>query len=301
MNEKDVAFFGTLLNVETKDVEQYAEEGTLGEKVAALNLMDSTQVDTLKTNLTKEVKESHIGELVADAKKGDIPSDLYKVIKGATLEMTEKDLAKEFGVDSYTSVKDLVSKAISKNKGQADDTKMQELTQKITDLQGINTNLVQEKDDALDAARTEFEGKILKRDKNDMLYNVPFDFSDVEDADLEKVTAQRRQIVDSVFDSKYTLAFDGEKVVVKDQAGDIIKDRATMEPVPALDVLKTIPVELGIKLKSPESGGQGGKSSGKGGSTEFKSEEDFFAYCKDKGILPTSAEGIKVWTERRPK
>lgn len=300
MIEKDVAFFGTLLKIETGDVEKAVEDGSLGEKVAALNLMNTEQVDTLKTNLTKEVKESHMGQLVEEAKKGDLPSDLYKVIKGATLEMTEKELAKKHGVSEYEGIDDLVSKAISKNKGQTDDTKVQDLNQKIIDLQGINENLVTEKDEAITKAKSEYEGKILKRDQTDMVNAIRFDFSDVDDGDLETVTKQRKEIVTSVFDSKFTLAFQDDKVVVLDKAGELQKNPATLEPLPVSDVLKTIPVGLGMKLKSSENGGQGGSSSGNSGGT-FASYQDFEVHCRDNKILPTSAEGIKIWAERKPK
>ena len=301
MEKTDVAYFSTLLNETAEDVEKYSNEGTLSEKVKALNLMDSDQVTTLKTNLTKEVKDNHISELVDEAKKGNLDKDLYKVIKGATLEMTEKDLAKQHGVESYDGINDLVLKAINKNKGQKDDTKTQELTQKVTDLQGVNENLVKEKDDAVKAAKNEYEGKILSRDKKDYIDKIPFDFSDVEQSDLEKITGQRKQIVTSVFDSKFNLVFQGDSVVVQDKENNLVKNPATLEPVPVLDVLKQIPVELGIKLKSPEAGGQGGSSSGGNGSAKFKSVEEFGEYCEAQNIKPNSSEGIKVWAERRPQ
>lgn len=298
MKENDVAFFGTLLNVETKDVETFAEEGTLGEKVTALNLMNTAQVETLKANLTKEVKETHLTDMVDEAKKGNLDKELYKVIKGATLEMTEKDLAKEYGISDFDGINDLVSKAISKNKGQTDDTKTQELTQKITDLQGINENLVKEKTEAVESARTEYEGKILTRDKTDLVNAIPFDFSDVEEAELDKTTTQRKQIVTSVFDSKYDLVFLDNKIVAQDKEGKVVKNPATLDPVPVSDVLKQIPVELGMKLKSPESGGQGGSSSS-GNGAKFTDYNSFEEICAKKGILPTSGEGIKMWAEGR--
>jgi len=299
MNEKDVTFFSTLLNEEAEAVKGYVEEGSLGDKIAALNLMGQDQVETLKSNLTKQVKESHVSELVEQAKKGDLNSDLYKVIKGATLEMTEKDLAKEFGVTEYTGINDLVSKAISKNKGQKDDTKIEELNQKVAELQGINTTLAQEKADAEKSIRSEYEGKILNRDLTDQISAIPFDLTDVEDADLEKVTTQRKTIVQTVFDSKYALKFDGDKAIVTDKDGNVVQNPVTLEPLPVSDVLKTIPAELGIKLKSPESGGRGGKSSGNG-SAKFADINEFNKYCAEKGINPHGAEGIKIWSERRP-
>ena len=71
----------------------------------------------------------------------------------------------------------------------------------------INENLVEEKDEAVTGAKKDYEGKILLREKTDMVNSIPFDFSDVEDVELEKTTSQRKQIVSSVFDSKYDLVY----------------------------------------------------------------------------------------------
>ena len=301
MEKNDVEFFGSLLNAKPEDVEQYASEGTLSEKIKALNLMRSDEVEKLKVNLIRQTKENHINELVEEAKSGTIDKNLYGVIKGAVVEKTERNLAKEYNVDSYEGLNDLVSKAISKNKGHTDDTKIEELTKKISDLQGINQNLVTEKETAVGEAKKEYEGKILTRDKKDMINRIPFDFSDVEQADLEKITGQRKQIVESVFDARYSLAFKDDKVVAMDKEGNVVINAATLDPVPVLDVMKQIPIELGIKVKSPEAGGQGGSSSGGSGTTPFKSIEDFGAYCEQHKINPTSREGIDLWAKRGPK
>ena len=301
MEKNDVEFFGSLLDAKPEEVEQSIADGTLGDKVKALKLMNSGEVETLKTNLTKQVKEDHISELVEEAKSGTIDKNLYGVIKGSVTEKTEKSLAKEYGVDGYSGINDLVSKAISKNKGQTDDTQVQELTKKITDLQGINQGLVTEKDTAVSEAKTEYEGKILKRDKTDMINRIPFDFSDIEQADMEKITGQRKQIVESVFDARYTLGFEGDKVVVFDKESNLVKNPATLEPVPVLDVMNEIPIELGIKIKSPEAGGQGGSSSGGNGTAPFANKDEYVKYCESHGMIANSHEAVKLWRERKPK
>ena len=134
-----------------------------------------------------------------------------------------------------------------------------------------------------------------------MVNSIPFDFSDVEDGELEKTTSQRKQIVTSVFDSKFTLAFQDDKVVVLDKEGNLQKSTATLDPLAVLDVLKKIPIELGMKLKSPESGGQGGSSSGGNGAAKYADYAEFEADCAKKSVLPTSTKGIDMWTEGRPK
>jgi hypothetical protein len=295
MKANDVEFFSTLLNIEAENVEGAIKDGTLSDKVTALGLLNKSQVETLKTNITKEVKNGHIPELVEAAKKGDLDNDLYKVIKGAALEMLEKDLSKEYKVDSYTDVKDLIAKI--SNKTAKPDDKLIELNEKFKALQGVNQNLVTEKDDAVKNVRLEYEGKLLNKSKNDFLNTVPFDYSDVEDSDLEKAANSRKMILGSVFDARFDLKFDGDTVVVTDKEGTALTNPATLDALPVSDVLKTLASELGQKLTSPETGGQGGRSSGGKGGAKFNSETEFYAHLEAKGISQTSDEGLKLWKE----
>lgn len=296
MNEKDVAFFSTLLNLQAEDVKSAVTDGTLGEKIAALELMGKDQVDSLKANLTKEVKSSHLAELSDLARKGELEGDLYKVVKGAAYEMLEKDLSKEYKVDEFKDVKDLVAK-ISNKANKTDDKTLRELNEKLEALKEVNGKLVTEKEEAVQAAKNEYEGKLLSRSKADFLNEVPFDLSDVADAELDKVSQSRRQILSDVFDARYSLSFDEDKVVVSDKDGNVLKNAATLDPTPATDVLKSLASELGQKLKSPESGGQGGKSSsGKPGS-KFATPDDFYNHLAANNISPTSEEGLKLFAD----
>ena len=99
MKENDVEFIGTLLKLEPDAVKSAVEEGTLGEKIKALNLMGGDQVEALKENLAKDVKATYFSELVEKAKKGELDQELYKPIHGAVLEKAEKDLAKTYNVE----------------------------------------------------------------------------------------------------------------------------------------------------------------------------------------------------------
>ena len=295
MIEKDVAFFGSLLGIETEVVEKAIEDGSLGTKVEALGLLNKDQVENLKTNHAKEVKTKYLTELTDSAKKGELPSELYTVVKGASYEKLERDLSKEYGVSEYDDVKDLVAKAIKNKTTQTDDKKLQELTEKNEALQEVNQNLVLEKDKAVTEAQKKYEGMILNKESADETLKVPFDFSDVEESELENIQKSRRGTVDTVFNARYDLAFDdGKPVVMKD--GDILKDPVTLEPVPIVNVKTGIASELGIKLVSPETGGQGGKSSGtKPG--KYSTIEEFNAAMAKQKIMPTSAEGIKAFKD----
>ena len=296
MKENDVEFIGTLLGLEADAVNGAIEDGTIGDKIKALNLMRGDQVETLKDNLTKDVKSSYFSELVEKAKTGELDQELYKPIHGAVLEKTEKDLAKTYEVERGP-LKEMIAKI--SNNGQSNDK--EQLTQKIHDLQEINERLVTEKTEAVSAAKTEYEGKVLMRDKADQLNALPLDFSDVDEEELEKVKTSRKQILNDVFDARFKLSFSDDKLVVKNGQGEIVKNPATLEPLPASDVMGSLAKELGLKLKSPESGGQGGKSSGANGNTPFKSSQEFEEYCDKKGIHIHSPEAIKIWSERRPQ
>jgi len=296
MKENDVEFIGTLLSLEPDAVNSAIEDGTIGDKIKALNLMNGTQVETLKENLTKDVKTNYFGELVEKAKKGELDQDLYKPIHGAVLEMTEKDLAKTYQVERGP-LKDMIAKI--SNNGQSNDT--EQLSQKVRDLQEVNERLVLEKTEAVSAAKTEYEGRVLMRDKTDQLNALPLDFSDVDEAELDKVKTSRKQILNDVFDARFKLSFSDDKLVVKNGQGEIVKNPATLEPLPASDVMGSLARELGLKLKSPESGGQGGSSSGQNANSAFANKAAYDKYISDKGIQSTSAEGLKIWRERRPK
>jgi hypothetical protein len=293
MKDSDVAFFSELLNLEADVVKGAFEEGTLGTRVKDA-VMAKSDVETLKKNLANEVKSAYLDELAEGAKKGEVPQALYKPIHGAVFEKLEKTLSRKHDIADFDNVEDLVEKAISKNKGQSNDTK--ELDDLIAELKEANKKLVKEKEEAEKRITHDYESKILKRDLNDYINNVPFDFSDVEEADMDKVSSIRKRTLTSVFETTYTPELIDGKIIVKDKDGDVLKNEATREPIPVSDVLSSLAKEVGLKLISPESGGQGGKSSGSKSSL-FKSVDDYISYCEDKGIQPTSAEGLKLLKE----
>jgi len=299
MKENDVTYFSTLLNIDAEAIKGAAEDGSLGEKITALGMTSKADVEELKTNLTQQVRNTYLSELEESAKKGELPQELYKPINGAVLEKQEKKLAKEYGVTEYDGFDDLVAKAI-KNTAKPDDTKAQELLEKIGKLQEANTNLVAEKEDAVKAVKEEFNQKSLSRELTDYINRVPFDFSDVEEKDLDSVTAERREILKSVFESQNKLAYNDDKITVFQDDKPLLVEH-TLAPVPISDVLRKTASKLGMKLKSPDTGGQGGSSSGGNGSATFKDVEEYNALCKAKGIGSTSAEGLKIWAERKPK
>jgi len=293
MKENDVAFFGTLLGLDTEAVKGAIEDGSLGDKINALGLMGKGDVETLKTNYAKEVKDSHMAELTEQAKKGELPQDLYKPIHGAVSEKLEKTLSKKFNVADYESVEDLVDKAININKGKSDDTKLQEIQALNEKLVEANKRLVKEGEEAEVRIKSEFESQIINRDLSDLYNSVPFDFSDVNDDELASAQETRKFVLKGVFETNYGAKMNEGKLVVTDKNGDILKDPNTFAPIPVSNVFNDLAKKAGLKLKSPESGGQGGSSSGQKGS-RFKDVDEFNQYCIDNKIVATSAEGLAI-------
>lgn len=292
MKENDVAFFGTLLNIEPEVVEGLITDGLLSAKVKEA-VMVKTDVETMKANYAKEVKGAYLDELAEAAKKGEVPQELYKPIHGAVSEKLEKTLSKKFNVADFENVEDLVSKAISINKGQSDDTQLQELQKLNEDLQEANKRLVKEKEETEVSIRGQFEKQLIDRDLSDMYSSIPFDFSDVADDELDSAKDTRKFVLKGVFETNYGTKLDDGKLVVTDKEGNILKDQNTFAPIPVSNVLSDLAKKSGLKLVSPESGGQGGSSTGNKGS-RFKDVSEFNAYCAEKGIVPTSSEGLAI-------
>ena len=116
MNEKFVAI-AELLNLKAEDVEKAFNEEQPSAFVGLVNSYKDNNVvyskpdfQTFQSNLIS----NHEREQINQAKAGKLNPDIYSVIKGSVSEMNEKELAKEMGIDSYTSYSDLISKVKSK-------------------------------------------------------------------------------------------------------------------------------------------------------------------------------------------
>ena len=82
-------------------------------------------------------------------------------------------------------------------------------------------------------------------------------------------------------------------MVLKD--GEVLKNKATYDPIPVLDVMIQVAKSIGQKLVSPDTGGQGGTSSGKS-TGQYASLEEFEADMKRLNIPSTSNGYIKRYT-----
>lgn len=295
MKENDVEFIATQFGIQKDIVEASVNDGTLSarlkDSLAGKKIYTADEFETFKKNHAIEVTTSYYNELVEKAKKGDVPQDLYKPIKGASYQQLERDLAKEHDISEYKDIKDLLGKVVSKSASNKDP----DLTKKIEDLKTANIKLQEEKENAVKGIEEKYKLKAIDREKLDTLTKVPFDFSDAKAEDLEKVTQKTRTLLKSVFDAEYKMDFDdkGNPVVI-DREGNVKKNGATLEPVSAYEVMVDLAKEYNLKLQSSDKGGQGGKSS-QGDSALFGDAEAYTKYCESKGLNPYSKEALELF------
>jgi len=294
MKENDVAYISEQFGIEKEIVEASIADGTLSTRIQDATkdriVYKKDEFEAFKSNHESEVTNKYFTDLVEKSKKGDIPTELYKNIKGAAYQQLERDLSKRLGVSEFTDINDLIDKAlITSANGKGDEG----LIKQVEELKRANLELKELGDNAVKTVEQKYKDMSLTKDKSSLLNSVPFDFSNVAADQLDSAKQKTQTLLKSVFDSEYTLDYnaDGKLVVLK--GGEVVKNNATLDPVPAQDVFINLAKEYNLKLTSPDTGGQGGKSSGQN-NTLFNSVEEYEAYCKENKISTMSAEGIAM-------
>jgi hypothetical protein len=236
--------------------------------------------ETLKTNLIAD----HEKNLVSLAKNGKLNPEIYGAVKGSVVEMTEKEIAREFDVTNYTSLSDLLSKA--KSKGMSADT----------------AKLIKENED-LKKSALEWEGKYngveseyakkhneqqIATVKNNAINSLELDYP-------AEAKPKQLQLLTSAFNQEYSVKNEGGKIVV--YKGDIPLRNAALEPLALVDVIKGFATDYGFKFVVPDAGGRG-QGSPDNGSSKFKgmSRESFDKYLLDNKLINT-AEADKLFLE----
>ena len=297
MIEQDVTQLSESLGIPKEIIVASDKEGTLSTRIGdALkkNYTDNKTLETFKKNYKDEVINEYFTSLVEGAKKGDVPQELYKPIKGAALQQKERDIAKKYEISEYGSIDDLVDKAVSKTTANGKPTP--EFETKINELKTANLQLQKEKEDAIKTAEKNFTSRILERDKADLISQIPFDFTGVKPEDIESKRAKTQNILKSVFDAEYTLDYDDKQRLVVMKDGKILRNSATLDPVPAKDVIMNVANEYSLKLISPDKGGQGGESS-RQNSAGFHDYESFKQWCISNNYKETSREAVSAWAK----
>jgi molybdopterin converting factor small subunit len=297
MKEQDVAYISEQFGIEKEIVEASVNDGTLGvrlqDSLSAKKIYSNEDFSKLLTNHEVEVKNNYFTELIEKAKKGDIPNELHKPIKGATLQQLERDLSKKYNINEFNDLTDLVERAV-KTKSANGSTPI-EIESQISELKQANLRLVEEKENAVKTVESQYKQRFIDKEKVSALDVIPLDFSDIKTDDIDKARAKTKTLIKSVFDAEYQLDYDEQnRLVVKDREGKTLKNDATRDPLPVDDVMTRLAIEYGFKIKSPEKGGQGGKSSNNE-SGVFANMDAYAEWCAQKGIAQTSKEALEMY------
>jgi len=297
--ENSVTALGQLLGLEPEVVKGALEDDSLVSRINDFKennrIQKKADFEKFETNLRKETEDAYYQKLINDAKSGDLNGDLYKTIKGMALQMTEKDLAKRYGVENYKNLQDVIDQ-VKQSSGGTDDEKVKDLTDKINELKEANLKLEKKAEDAVSEEKRKYKTRFLETELSQAVGTLPFDFDGLGAEEKQAAQNTTKEIISSVFATRYKLGTDDDysAVTVSDKNGDVVKSEATREPVPVTDVLVKLAKELNMKLKSPEKGGQGGSSSQSSTSTSFASEADLNDAIAAGKIDPYSKEALEA-------
>ena len=246
--EKIVSFLSSVLKIDpaalSKQLETDEGKKEIEGKLKNLNIFSS---DDLKTRDIK-LKSDHISELSDAVGRNEVPTKLYNSIKGNVVSQYDKDLSKKFEVETFNSHEDLIDKIESKKyDGKPDDklkTELDEYKSKVIELNGK----LEEKDGEFSKFK---ESEIVNRTKADILNKYPYSAKTDEDK------AKQRKMLSWAIDKEYKFGVDGEKGVLLDQEGKVIKDNN----VDAVDPFKTV-VENMRGYVEQDNGADGGNGGG---------------------------------------
>lgn len=285
INQKIVGELSSLFNVDseivTKAITSEDGDGSFIESWKNKNVVKSKEdFETFQNNLKQETQNNYLLELKEKAKAKELPQELYSFFKGNVSEELERKLAKAAGVDDYSNYEDLVSKVIA-SKGNDETIKNQ-----LKELQERNQQLADEKENALKEANSKFDSELINFDKKNVYGSIDLDYSD-------EAKPKQLSLLKSQVDANYNYIRKDGKTLVSDKDGNIVKNPNTLEPMTLSEVAMKVAKEYDFKIKSPESGGQGGSSSqGKSGAGVNWAE-----YAESQGVKIGTREADKLYLQ----
>lgn len=290
MNEKFLAI-AEMLNIKAEDVEKAFNEEQPSAFIGLVNSYKDNNVvyskpdfQTFQSNLIL----NHEREQINQAKAGKLNPDIYSVIKGSVSEMNEKELAKEMGIDSYTSYSDLISKV--KSKGANADT--QKILKENEELK-VNIKNLDEKLKNIDKTYQE------KQDLQTIQNAKESAFSSIKLQYENGVKEKQENLLKSAFNSEHTVKIENGKIVV--YKGETPLKTAALEPIPLNDVVKNFATDYGFNLVVPDAGGRGsGNSAGDKPVFKGMTKEAFNKYLVENKIEPNTSKAdeiYKKWVE----
>ncbi len=300
MNNALVGALASLLNKEPAVIVEALEkedgsdvlitEFTTGHKI-----LSAADEGKLKDNIRKEMDETFINRNLPAWKENGFPKDLYAPTKVAVLSAKQRDLKKKYGVEGE-SLDDIVEAAVSNAKSEKGDPN-QELQDENTQLKQALKDRATEHETALAESNSRADTAISSRDLDDALNALPLDYP-------EDAAPKQQALIRAAFNEKFNLKVEDGKTLVVDKDGNLIKDSKVFDPVSLVDVISGVVTDYGFKVKTEDPGGRGFKGSKQTTGLAGMSSGELTAHMRDKGVIPSSAEGDKLyqeWKKANPK
>lgn len=221
------------------------------------------------------------GEFVTDEALNTLKQTRFEEGKkeGHTIgyDFAIKDVKKDFGLDIEGKDRKVIVDAV-KQKIIADakidpDKKVKELQESLEKLQGTYQTDLKTKDNEIETYKQTLQGFKIN---SDLAAHLPAGLNGIKPQHFATIAR-----------TEYSFDYEGDQLVAK-KNGAVIKDKME-KPVPVADILSEFAKTNGW-IGEP---GRGGGPQG-GGSSEFKTMNDVYAYMEKNRIDPMSDEGQKL-------
>ena len=289
--EKNVEALAALLSLQQDVVKKAIEDDTLDSSIKSFKegnvIYKTDDFNTLLANAkTEAVKELGSGDRY--------PPEVYNPIKGAVLEMEEKEFLKTFKeAEEFKGLplRDMQTKTIAKIKSgkvsdEKDKLRIKELEDAIETEIGKTAKITEEADNRVN-------NYLIDREKQNAVDSLSID------AEGEKLDIQK-ELVHGMGDRYFEFKVEENKVIVSDRkTGDVIKDKLR-NPLSYADVLLQEAPKW-VTLKDVSDGGRGDADTTpttNKGLRGIKDMKDFNAYLMKENFDDTDTVGkAKLLTE----
>jgi len=277
MEKKDVEILATLLKKPSEDVQKALDNGGIEPLVSEFTTNHQMFTADEYTKLVANVKD----RTIANLKEEDIPDSYKSKAVGWKLGDMEEELKKEYQfTDEHKGLIDLVKKIVTKAGSPADQS------EEVKTLKETITTLEDDFKTKLEAKQKEFDTTLIKSDFRKAIRNAGLDY---EGDTLKK----QNELLEGAF---YRGGFDvikkdGKTVVTKE--GEIVAD-SKLDPKPLDEVMANLAKDYGFQLKTPDTGGHGGKSSKSQSGLKSLSWNE---YLEKNDVRPNTDEADKLYAE----
>lgn len=279
-NKKLQGALSKLLKIDEKVIEA-ASENEAGDDIIIKEYNEQHKVFSL-SELKTLIENSNKSYLeTVDFNNVEVPTSLFEKVKALSFKRFEKSFAAKHGIDSYSSLEDLIQKTIDKSnngKGKPDEDLLNQIE--------VLKQAVQDKEQAL----KDFEAKVaddyIKSEFNSALEKLPLDY------DTDTLPKQR-ELLSSAFLSKHKVIKKADKTIVLDLDGKPVLDKLA-DPAKIADVVQSFANGYGFKFKEADKGGRGGSSSENTSINNYKGKT-WEQVMKEKQLTPNSDASDKEY------